>query len=176
MKHYLGSWYQTPARREVSYPHHLSHAAAGFQTSPYDRAVVVVIDAIGELDTISIYQAWYDDKGHAQYKRIWRQGYPHSIGLFYSAMTQRVGLRPIEEEYITKGMAAWGRPARYQTLANHVVEDIDAMTLKRNLHIGVEQDFASPHATAEDLAHATQELAEYLILSVMRRARDLTGD
>jgi carbamoyltransferase len=176
LKHYLGSWYQTPASREVSYPHHLSHAAAGFQTSPYDRAVVVVIDAIGELDTISIYQAWYDDKGHAQYKRIWRQGYPHSIGLFYSAMTQRVGLRPMEEEYITMGMAAWGRPAWYQTLANHVVEDFDAITLKRNLHIGVEQDFASPHATAEDLAHATQELAEDLIMSVMRRAHDLTDE
>jgi carbamoyltransferase len=34
--------------------HHLSHAAAGFQTSPFDQATVVVIDAIGELDTISI--------------------------------------------------------------------------------------------------------------------------
>ena len=38
----------------LSYNHHLSHAAAGFQTSPYKRATVVVIDAIGEWDTISI--------------------------------------------------------------------------------------------------------------------------
>jgi carbamoyltransferase len=37
-----------------SYNHHLSHAAAGFQTSPYDRATVVVIDAIGESDTSTI--------------------------------------------------------------------------------------------------------------------------
>ena len=109
LKKHLGSWYQHPARREVSFNHHLSHAAAGFQTSPFDRAVVVVIDAIGELDTISIYQAKYDKQGQAQYKKVWRQRYPHSIGLFYSAMTARVGLRPMDEEYITMGMAAWGR-------------------------------------------------------------------
>ena len=46
--------------RYCSSPHHLSHAAAGFQTSEFDSAAVVVIDAIGELDTISIYRAWYD--------------------------------------------------------------------------------------------------------------------
>jgi carbamoyltransferase len=77
--------------------HHLSHAAAGFQTSPYDRATVVVIDAIGEFDTISIWGAEYDSKGHAVYKRLWGQQYPHSIGLFYSAVTKRVGLHPLDE-------------------------------------------------------------------------------
>ena len=65
LKQHLGIWYQQPAEREVSYPHHLSHAAAGFQTSPYDRATVVVIDAIGEFDTISIWGAEYDKIGRA---------------------------------------------------------------------------------------------------------------
>ncbi len=50
--------------------HHLSHAAAGFQTSPYDRATVVVIDAIGEWDTISIWGAEYNNRGFALYKRF----------------------------------------------------------------------------------------------------------
>jgi len=45
---------------------HLSLAAAGFQTSPYDYALVVVIDSIGEFDTISIWNAWYDKNGKAQ--------------------------------------------------------------------------------------------------------------
>lgn len=49
------------------YSHHLSHAASAFQTSPYDRATVVVIDAIGEWDTISIYGAEYK-AGNATYK------------------------------------------------------------------------------------------------------------
>ena len=48
----LGTWYRHPARRVVNYNHHLSHAAAGFQTSPFDRATVIVIDAIGEFDKI----------------------------------------------------------------------------------------------------------------------------
>ena len=70
------------------YSHHLSHAAAGFQTSPYDRATVVVIDAIGEWDTASIWSAEYVD-GQVKYKKLWSQKYPHSLGLFYSAMTKR---------------------------------------------------------------------------------------
>ena len=66
-----------------SFNHHLSHAAGGFQTSPYDRATVVVIDAIGEWDTISIWGAEYDRTGRARYRRLWAQRYPHSLGLFY---------------------------------------------------------------------------------------------
>ena len=85
---------QLPALKNTSkissWSHHLSHAAAGFQTSAFDRAAVVVIDAVGEFDTISIYQAWYDQHGRAQYRRVWRQLYPHSIGMFYSAVTERV--------------------------------------------------------------------------------------
>jgi carbamoyltransferase len=82
----------------VTHNHHLSHAAAGFQTSPYNDATVVVIDAIGEIDCISIWDAWYDENGYAQYKKLWTKKYPHSIGLYYSAMTQHVGLRPLDEE------------------------------------------------------------------------------
>ena len=90
--------------------HHKSHAAAGFQTSPYDDATVVVVDAIGEFDTISIWHAHYDRNGQAQYTKLWNQKYPHSVGLFYSAMTQRAGLKPNEDEYILMGMSAYSSP------------------------------------------------------------------
>mgnify|MGYP003350685893 CR=1 FL=1 len=96
----LGLWYQNPARKEVCFSHHLSHAAAGFQTSKFDRATVVVIDAIGEWDTISIYGAKYNKHGYAKYKKLWSQKYPHSLGLFYSAMNKRAGLKPLDEEYL----------------------------------------------------------------------------
>jgi carbamoyltransferase len=175
LKKHLGSWYQTPARQEVSASHHLSHAAAGFQTSLFDRAVVVIIDAIGELDTISIYRASYDNKGRAQYQRVWRQSYPHSIGLFYSAMTDRVGLRPMDEEYITMGMAAWGKDSWYQTLSNRVVKDYKDITLNENFHIGVDTTFLES-ASNEDIACAAQLVAEDLIMSVMKKARELTGE
>jgi carbamoyltransferase len=128
---HLGSWYQRPARREVCYPHHLSHAAAGFQTSPFDRAAVVVIDAIGEFDTISIYRAAYDDQGRAHYRKMWRQRYPHSIGLFYSAITKAVKLKPMEEEYITMGMAAYGSDLGAGWMRDQFIDDVETAKFKK---------------------------------------------
>jgi carbamoyltransferase len=106
-----------------AFSHHLSHAAAGFQTSPYQEAAVVVIDAIGELDTVSIYRAGYDAHGQAQYQKVWGQRYPHSIGLFYSALTKQVGLKPMEEEYITMGMSAYGDLSLVGQMSLYAVAD-----------------------------------------------------
>ena len=153
---------QITPERVCSFNHHLSHAAAGFQTSPYEHATVVVIDAIGEFDTISIWAAEYNAQGRAVYKRLWRQVYPKSIGLFYSAVTGRIGLRPLDEEYITMGMAAWGQP-RY----------VDTMRIlsEENLHIGIDPMFLN-HAPDVDLAASAQVVCEELIYNVMQRARN----
>jgi carbamoyltransferase len=163
-----------PAIPVYSYSHHLSHAAAGFQTSPYDRATVVVIDAIGEWDTISIWGAEYDSRGRAQYKRLWGQRYPHSIGLFYSAMTQKVGLKPNEDEYILMGMAAYGAPLSYEFgeyLKNKVVNDEWNVSFRENLHAGF-HDKSWDSIQDANTAAAAQDVAENLIYNVMRRARD----
>jgi len=174
IRQHLGTWYQRPARQEVSYPHHLSHAAAGFQTSPFDRAAVVVIDAIGELDTISIFHAWYDDNGDARYKRVWRQGYPHSIGLFYSAITKAVGLKPMEEEYITMGMAAYGSGLGTAWLKDQCIQSLIDLTMRRNLHIGFDEHELTAFKPV-DLAAAAQHLTEQMIRNVMIRARSLVS-
>jgi carbamoyltransferase len=158
----LGGWLQHPHPHIRSYSHHLSHAAAGFQTSPFDRATVVVIDAIGEFDTATIYAAEYDRAGHAVYKRLWVQRYPRSIGLFYSAVTQRIGLHPMDEEYITMGMAAYGEPC--------YVDELGAL-LEENLHIGIDPDWL-PAARNADIAASAQAITEQLIYTIMRRARD----
>ena len=140
--------------------HHLSHAAGGFQTSPFDRATVVVIDAIGEWDTVTVWGAEYVN-GQATYKRLWRQFYPKSIGLFYSAVTDRIGLRPMDEEYITMGMAAYGT-ACYSNQLHAISQD--------NLHAGLDPEFLSG-ARNEDIAASAQVVCEEMIYSVMRRAR-----
>jgi carbamoyltransferase len=149
----------------------LSHAAAGFQTSPFTKATVVVIDAIGEFDTVSIYGAHYVD-GQAQYHKLWGQRYPHSIGLFYSAITQRVGLHPLDEEYITMGMAAYG-DSRFseQIITAELVDSVEDIRFRRNLHIGLEADVFNGY-TNEDIAAGAQRVAETLIYSVMQRARN----
>jgi len=172
LRKHLGSWYQKPASREPSYPHHLAHAAAGFQTSPFEEAAVVVIDAVGELDTVSIYRAWYD-QGRARYQRLWRQGYPHSIGLFYSAITQSVGLQPMEEEYITMGMAAYGSSTQYWNMFQTFVADTREIRFKHNNHAGINPELLQD-LRPEDIAACAQRVVEYLIMNVMRRARALT--
>ena len=118
--------------------HHLSHAAAAFQTSPYERSAVVVIDAIGEWDTVSIWYAYYDtDTGCAKYQKLWSKKYPHSIGLFYTAMTQRVGLRPMEDEYVLMGMAAYGdEDILYNKMYKDFIKPNGKFSFKRNLHKG----------------------------------------
>jgi len=162
LRNQLGEWLQHPPRQINAYNHHLCHAAAGFQTSTYERATCVVIDAIGEFDTISIWGAEYDKQDQARYKKLWGQTYPRSIGLFYSAITQRIGLHPLDEEYITMGMSAYGQP-RY-------VEECRAL-LEDNLHVGIDPDWLWL-AEDVDIAASAQALTEELIYSVMRRAQE----
>ena len=76
-------------------------------TSPFNTASVLVVDAIGEFTTTSIWN------GNHYLSKIWSESYPQSLGLFYSAITHRVGLKPNEEEYILMGMAAYGDPDKY---------------------------------------------------------------
>ena len=155
--------------------HHLSHAAAGFQTSPFTDATVVVIDAIGEWDTISIWHAYYDEKGGgAKYKKLWGQKYPHSIGLMYSAFTKEAELRPLDEEYILMGMSGWGKydSIRQLRLKASIVDSDQDVLLKHNFHLGVPEEVVYPEDPM-NMAYAVQELTEDLISSIMLKARDL---
>lgn len=165
------SWLPNSPKNIVSFNHHLSHAAAGFQTSPYDRATVVVIDAIGELDTISIYGAEYDSRGQAHYKKLWGQTYPHSIGLFYSAMTQRAGLKPNEDEYILMGMSAYGKRDLGDVISHHFVHNEVDILFKDNFHTGIPADYLE-YVHNVDIAAGAQDLLETLVYNIMRRARD----
>jgi len=169
LKHQLHGFFNTvPVSR---FNHHLSHAAAGFQTSPFDKATVVVIDAIGEFDTVSIYGAHYID-GRAQYHRLWGQRYPHSVGLFYSAITQRVGLHPLDEEYITMGMSAYGTGRFSQNLIeSRLVDSVKDLRFKQNLHAGLDPDEFNGYSNY-DIAAGAQAVAEKLIYSIMQRAQD----
>jgi carbamoyltransferase len=154
-----------------THSHHLSHAAAGFQTSPYDRATVVVIDAIGESDTISIWGAKYDSRGRAQYKRLWSQRYPHSIGLMYSAMTERAGLKPNEDEYILMGMSAYGKRDISDLMSHRFVHDEVDVLFKENCHAGIPSNYLE-YVNDVDIAAGAQDLLETLVYNVMCRARD----
>ena len=150
--------------------HHLSHASSTYFTSPYTESAIVVIDAIGEFDTISI---WYAN-GTTLEKR-WSQTYPHSLGLWYSAMTQRLGLKPQEDEFILMGMAAWGIPNK--SLQRQVKK-----LMNTNLHRGC-MDWDSktlPDDGTEqwkfDVAHNVQVVCEQEILKVFKKVPKLVPE
>ena len=97
------------------FDHHYTHACGGYFTSKFSESCIIVIDAIGEFQTLTIWEA----KGN-KLKLKYPLKYPHSLGLWYSAMTQRCGLKPNEEEYILMGMSAYGNPDR---LINEIYKD-----------------------------------------------------
>jgi carbamoyltransferase len=107
VKKYLRNFIDTNI---VSVPHHDSHAAACLYTAPYntENALVFSIDAVGELYSIVVYKVVNN-----LLKRVEEVYYPHSLGLFYSAFTDMLGLKANEEEYILMGMASYGDPNKY---------------------------------------------------------------
>lgn len=165
------SAYELLGKKKIhTHGHHLSHAAGGFQTSKFIEATVIVVDAIGEFDTVSIWDARYNHKGKAVYKKLYSKKYPNSLGLFYSALTQRVGLKPNEEEYITMGMAAYGDNKHYKEMHDLLLHNSRDIEFKENLHIGLPDDFLL-NATNEDLAHSGQLVLEGLLTNILSRAK-----
>lgn len=143
------------AKRYANFSHHKSHAAAGFQTSIFDSAIVVVIDAIGEWDTASVWYATYNKHGEAKYQKLWHLQYPNSIGLFYSAVTQKVGLKPNEDEYILMGMAAYGVAD-----PNFKHQFFNGLKSRHNLHIGMPDGILADGVSDFDLAASAQDAIE----------------
>jgi carbamoyltransferase len=152
----------------VAYHHH-SHAAAGYYTSPFDDAVVVVLDAIGEFTTSSIWVGEGDDL-----KQIKRWKYPFSFGLFYSAFTDLIGLKPNEEEYIMMGMAAYGdRELYYDKVASYFPS---TYSQRYNFHKGIRE--WGQDITDNDKFHiaaAVQDVFEDRLWEFMYEAKKLTG-
>ena len=153
--------------------HHLSHAAAGYYTSPFNQATVVCIDSIGEFDTLTV----WNGSGN-KLKKIYSQGYPNSVGLWYSALTQRVGLKPNEDEYILMGMAAYGNPSRLWNDMYEMFDYVEGADIryKDNLHRGCKN--WKPELTTEqdmfDIAAATQKTYEFTLEQILEWAKKNT--
>lgn len=115
---------------DKSFMHHYSHAAAGYYTSSFQDATIVVLDAIGEFTTSSVWQAVGED-----IKLYKKWSYPYSFGLFYSAFTKLIGLKPNEEEYIMMGMAGYGDMEKYYDKVENYFPSVYKQ--KYNFHKGI---------------------------------------
>ena len=89
--------------------HHDSHIYYSFYTSPFNDAVVLAIDGVGENETIQI-ATIYNNKLY----QLPHTNYPNSLGLFYSAMTSFLGFKPNEGEYKVMGLASYGNSKKYR--------------------------------------------------------------
>ena len=83
--------------------HHESHQYYSFYTSNFENSICLSIDGVGEIDTMSL---GLGDNVGIDYMSISK--YPHSLGLFYSAMTAFLGFKPNEGEYKVMGLASYG--------------------------------------------------------------------
>jgi len=146
--------------------HHHSHAAGGYYTSGFDSAAILVIDAIGEWDTTT---AW---KGQGNsLKKIASARYPNSLGLFYTAMTQRCGFKPNEEEYIMMGLSACGYSWKYKHLIlDELIEVLPTWPFYRcrvNMHRGI-INWHPEITDVENLAAAAQEVFTDIMLELSK--------
>jgi carbamoyltransferase len=91
---------------EIDYiEHHMAHIASAYNVSPYDEASVISVDGFGDFSS----SAWGLGKGGEIdiQKRVY---FPHSLGIFYQALTQYLGFPHYGDEYKVMGLAPYGKP------------------------------------------------------------------
>ena len=151
----------------VSFKHHYSHACAGYYTSKFDDAAIVVLDSIGEFNTSTV---WIGEGSSITLKK--KINYPFSFGLFYSAFTQLIGLMPNQEEYIMMGMAAYGDSSKYYNKVNEYFPNINEQ--KYNFHKGITDWGWINEQDKFDIAAAVQKVYELRLFDFMLMAKAIT--
>jgi carbamoyltransferase len=97
--------------------HHLSHAASAFYPSPFEQAVVLTMDGVGEWATTSA------ATGEGNRLEIFQEiHFPHSLGLLYSAVTYYTGFKVNSGEYKVMGLAPYGQPKYAQLILDHLID------------------------------------------------------
>ncbi len=163
--------------------HHLSHAASAFYPSPFDEAVVLTMDGVGEWATTSV--SFGSGNKLQVHKEI---HFPHSLGLLYSAFTYYTGFKVNSGEYKLMGLAPYGEPKYVDLINDHfldVKEDgsfwlnqdyfdyCTGLTMTNDKFAAV---FGEPPRAAEseltqfhmDVAASIQKVTEDIVLKIVR--------
>jgi len=97
--------------------HHHSHAASAFYPSPFNQAIILTLDGVGEWDTTTV--ALGSENNIEFFKEI---KFPHSIGLLYSAFTYYLGFKVNCDECKMMGLAPYGKPIFVDTIYKHLID------------------------------------------------------
>jgi carbamoyltransferase len=179
-----------PARFRLRYlDHHLCHAASAYLVSPFDEAAICSIDGAGEDIT-----TWFGEGRGGRVTRRHCIRLPHSLGLFYSAVTHYLGFKPWGGEGKVMGLASYGDPGRYERELREIVQWTDDGRLHLDMryfayHLSNWQRWVSPRFVArfgpprvpespmtreaEDLAAGLQRVVEDAALALVRHLHRL---
>ena len=170
--------------------HHQSHAASAFFPSPFDEAVILTMDGVGEWATTSM------GIGRGNHTEIVKEiHFPHSLGLLYSALTYYLGFKVNSGEYKVMGLAPYGEPKHVQRILDHLIDVKDdgsfhldmsyfdygaglKMTNRRFDELfglpvrGREQLLTQEHM---DIAASLQAVTEEVVLKLTRAAAKTNG-
>lgn len=167
--------------------HHLSHAASAFLVSPYDEAVILTMDGVGEWTTTA-YGLGHGTK--IEFEKEIR--FPHSIGLLFSAITAYLGFKVNDAEWKVMGLAPYGKPT-YLEKFRQVVDSRPDGSFHLNMeyfshHYSTKSMFNSrweklfgqarrrPETELSefhyDIAHSGQKIVEELVVNLARALYD----
>jgi len=170
--------------------HHESHAASAFYPSPFDEAVIVTLDGVGEWAT-----ATFGVGRGNEIELLREQLWPDSLGLLYSAFTYFTGFKVNSGEYKVMGLAPYGQPKYVREIYEHLMDLKEDGSFRLNQEFfnyltgltmtssKFERLFGGPARQPEskltqremDLARSIQDVCEEVMLRVARTAHRETG-
>ena len=186
-------WIPDILRQELSFEgplifseHHESHAASAFYPSPFERAAIITLDGVGEWTTTS-WGTGLDADLHLQSEIQ----FPHSLGLFYSALTYFCGFRVNSGEYKLMGLAPYGQPKYVQLMLDELIDLKEDGSFRLNMkyfsypwrltmtHRPFERLFGGPARKPEsalteremDLARSAQVVIEEAVLRLAKHVQ-----
>ncbi|MFO0627630.1 MAG: carbamoyltransferase N-terminal domain-containing protein [Polyangiales bacterium] len=166
-------------------PHHASHAASAYLPSPFDEAAVLTVDGVGEWATTTVGRG----RGGAL-ELLEEQRFPHSLGLFYAALTAFCGFRVNSGEYKLMGLAPYGAPRFADVMRRELIHVGDDGTVRLNLRhfdLASDEEMVRPSLAGllggpprregapmtereADLAASAQRVTEEALVALARRA------
>ena len=108
--------------------HHYSHAASAFYPSPYEEAIILTLDGVGEWATTTV--AHGKDNQITMLKEI---HFPHSLGLLYSSFTSYIGFKVNSGEYKVMGLAPYGKPIYKDLILKNLIDLKEDGSFKLNM-------------------------------------------